>query len=182
MRELINIIAQSAASSARIEVIFQLQTQIMLEAYKSPASELTPQFRVVYNDTDNHQLYMEVLVTDVSDAQPVVKVDYVLGQDQLVVSNVISFRDHKAMHTSMGTQTGASDMGHTAMRWLLKEVLKDARARGFNQTQISSQTRYTRARAHQGAQTDGSQEPLNYSVHQKITESRMYLGPWTILN
>jgi hypothetical protein len=182
MREFIDIMNHAHETSARIEIIFRFQTQLMLEAYKSPATELSLQFRVVYDDSDNHQLYMEVLVSDVSDVKPVIKADYVLGQEDLVVSNVISFRDHKIMHTSMGPQSGAADMGHGAMRWLLREVLKDARARGYHQTQISSQTRFTGARAHQGDKTHLSQEPVNYPVSQKLTEHRICLGPWTILD
>jgi hypothetical protein len=182
MREFINIMNHSHGTAHRVEIIFRFQTQLMLEAYKSPATELKLQFRVVYDDSDNHQLYMEVLATDVSDGKPVIKADYVLGQEELVVSNVISFRDHKVMHTSMGTQMGAADMGHMAMRWLLKEVLKDARVRGYHQTRISSLTRFTGARAHHGDQTDVSQEPLNYSVSQKLTEQRIYVGPWTQLD
>jgi hypothetical protein len=182
MREFISILEQSNESLSRIEVIFTQPTQIMLESYKSPASELSTQFGVVYSDTDNDQIYMELIVTDTTDQKPVIKVDYVLGRAQLVVSNVISFRDHKPMNTSMGVQPGATDMGHTAMRWLLKQILKDAQARGFSQTRISSHTRYTGSRAVHGTQTDVSQAPVNYSVNQKITEHRIYLGPWTILD
>lgn len=179
MREFINIINHSHETSHRVAIIFSYHTQLMLEAYKSPATELNLQFRVVYDDADNHQLYMEVWVSDVSDGKPVIKADYVLGKDQLVISNVTSFRDHKVMHTSMGPQTGATDMGHTAMQWLLTQVLKDARNKGFDQTQIVSQTRYSGARAHQGDQTHVFQEPLNYTVSQKITEDHICLGPWT---
>jgi hypothetical protein len=179
MREYMDMVTASQMLSNRIEVILTEQTQLMLEAYKNPASDLNIEFKEVYLDPDQNHLYMTALVLDVTDQKPVVKVDYVLGSDQLVISNVISFRDHKMMHTSMGMQSGATDMGHAAVRWLLKELLKHARMRGFTHTQIASTTRYSGARAVNGTQTDASQEPINYSVNQKLAETRLWLGPWS---
>lgn len=158
----------------RLEIVLTEHVQHVLEAYQNPEQDLELQFRVVYADPMDNRVFMELMVLDKLTQTPVVKVDYVLGDQNVVVSNVISFKNDKHMHTSMGVQSGATDLGTKTVRWLFKQILSDATKRGYPATHVSSTTRYSGARAAQGSQTQYHELPTNYSVSQKITERHLY--------
>ena len=158
----------------RIEIIFSEQAELLLESFKDPSNELTIKYRIAYDDQSNGKLYMEATVIEIANDKPVIKIDYVLGNTSLVISNVISFRDDKPMYTSSGIQPGATDMGASAMRWLYKSILTDAKNRGFDCVKITSSTRYSGARAKHGPQTTLNDLPVNYDVDQKIRERFIY--------
>lgn len=173
MPKYIDIVSKTCHAN-RIEIILSEQCHQVLEAYSNPSKELRVDYRVVYDDTAQGKLYMEAMVVDQQTLTPVVKCDYVLGDENLTISNVISFKDDKSMWTSSGAQGGAADLGHSAVKWLFQNILSDARDRGFDHAKITSSTRYSGARAKNGAQTSSSEVPVNYSVDQKIVERFVY--------
>jgi hypothetical protein len=177
MRKFIDIINEGLSPNHyRIEIIFSESAELLLDSFKNPANELTINYRVVYDDIGSSgKLYMDAIVVELQNNKPVIKVDYVLGSTELVISNVVSFREDKNMVTSSGIQQGAADMGYAAMKWLYKNILTDAENRGFNCTKITSSTRYSGARAKNGEQTQTLDLPVNYNVKQKIKERFIYI-------
>ena len=158
----------------RIEIIFSDQAEFLLESFKDPSNELTIKYRIRYDDQTNGKLYIEATVIENSNNTPVIEIDFVLGDSNLVISNVVSFRPEKMMYTSSGMQFGATDMGTSAMRWLYKNILTDAKNRGFDCVKITSSTRYSGARAKNGIQTSPDELPTHYAVDQKIRERFIY--------
>jgi hypothetical protein len=175
MRKFIDIISNGVSSTHnRIEMIFSKSSLFLLESFSNPSAELKIAYRVIYEDHNEGKVYIEAIVSETKNNEPVIKIDYTLGDKNLVISNIISFRDDKSMFTSSGPQSGAADMGYTAISWLFKNILTDAKNRGFENVKISSSTRYSGARAKNGQQTAIHDIPINYNAGQKITERFVY--------
>jgi hypothetical protein len=175
MRNFIDIINQNQFSdSNRIEIIFSESAYCLLDSYQNPKDELEVQYSVTHKYPLDDKLYMEATVFEKSTHHKIIRIDYRLGDKNLVISNVISFRNDKNMYTSNGPQDGAADLGHIAMMWLFRNILSDAKDRGYDNTRITSSTRYSGARAKNGKQTSIYDEPMNYDVAQKIKERFVY--------
>jgi hypothetical protein len=175
MRKFIDIISEGISlNHNRIEIIFSKSAELLLESFTDPVNELKINYRIRYNDQQNGKLYIVATVIEISSNIPVIEIDYTLGDTNMVVSNVVSFRNDKHMFTSNGQQIGATDMGFTAMKWIYSNILTDAKNRGFDCTKIVSGTRYTGARAKNGMQNSPDDLPINYDVNQDLRERFIY--------
>jgi len=145
-----------------------------MESFGNPEQELSMSYRIIHEDVTEGKIYIEAIVFEKTNNSKLIKIDYILGNDALVISNVVSFRNDKPMTTSSGQQTGATDVGSIAIKWIYKQILIDAENRGYKGVRITSSTRYSGARAKNGLQTSIDELPINYSVDQKITERFVY--------
>jgi hypothetical protein len=80
----------------------------------------------------------------------------------------------KIVHTSLGAYPGGVDMGHSAMKWLLRQLKDFAHTEGFAINKISSTTRSTGARAKNNPGDDGTGMPRHFDVNRPLNESVIY--------
>ena len=144
----------------------------LLESFDDPVHQLRIEFREVHREED--RLYMSAEVFEKPNNLILIRVDYELGGSEVNVTNIVSYRNDKSMNTSSGIQSGATDMGPRALKWLLKNITQDAQDRGYHGIKITSSTRYSGARAHNGPETDVVDIPVNYNVNLPLRERFVY--------
>jgi len=151
-------------SYENINLYYEPESLILLEAYSNPDQELRIEFDLRFNEND--QLYMEAIVKEKLSGDKVVVVTYQIGET-LHIGNVepIKKDPDKQYHTNIGTTLGDStDVGIKGMKWIRDQLIKDANNRGYNVKQVTSSTRHSGAR--------GKSKKVDQNVNLKIPSKK----------
>ena len=131
----------------------------VLEAYHQPEQELTLIFMAKPNAIFPDTLDVTALVNEIATGETVVQVDYQLKpkSDGMDIANISAAKlsPGKRVWTTKAAAEKSTDLGYAAMRWLLRELARDARKRGYPVTRWSSSTRISGAWAKSNFDPDG---------------------------
>lgn len=137
------------------------------------------ELKIVFSQrhTEYSTNFYEGIVTEQSTGDAVLYIDFYINDklpNAITVDNIRPSFDkidqNKIVHTSLGPQTGAADIGMSAIRWLFKEIKNFAISKGYDIKQIVSSTRYTGARA----KNNPSNEIKQFDVNAKLDEYFKY--------
>ena len=144
----------------------------LLEAYNNPNNQLEVHFNKLHEG--NNVFYYNGYINEKSTGDKVVLFNFTIGGNILTVDNIQPIESkiatNKIVHTTIGKQQGAVDMGYTAIKWLFNEIRNFARNLGFNIKKIKSTSRYTGARA----KNNPSGKIDNFDVDINLHEQYIY--------
>lgn len=151
-------------------------TMELLEAYSDPANQLIIQFELVVSAHGVH--YYKAIVKEKQTNDAILLVHFDLDENNPNAVRVNSIEPlgiidpHKTVYTTAGSQHTGADIGHTAIKWLSRQIRQYARLQGFDILQVVSSTRITGARAKNNPSNNDLAHSFNVAVNVK--ESIVY--------
>ena len=148
----------------------------LLEAYSNPSTQLDIRFRDMAYESGVH--FIEAMVSEKDTNEKVIMAHFTLDErepNMVSMNNIypLKLASDKQVHTSLGASSGhGSDMGTSAVRWLMRKVIEYSKTKGFDIKNVISSSRETGARAKNNP-SDGDM-PTNFNVAVKLKETLLY--------
>jgi hypothetical protein len=144
----------------------------LLEAYNDPNNELEISFK---QSDQNPEVYYGY-VTEKQSKQNVVEIVFTLSNNGVIdLGNVIpnsSLGHDKKVYTSQGAQYNGVDIGIRGLRWIKEKIKNYALSQGFDLKKITTNTRFTGARARNNPNSPEDKNTIKqFDITKPFTES-----------